>query len=361
LIKIVVYLALPFPKVDCHSFLGLSLISGFPIYRGFIVPLNGCRCNGIKIVPLDGCCCNGIKIVPLDGLNCMVRQIFLERIKNLRCEKKIEILLGNKMYDTKQPQQVSNTMSAMIVTVNKRVNAGMKELAKEVSKQTIATCAAKYGFAADEMLDFIEREFDLKGASKAKKAASDSDGEDAPKKKGGRPKMTEEEKEAAAEKRKEAKKAAKIAEREQKKAEKLAAAELAKEQKKQEREAAKAKKAEEKAAEKAALKEKKAAEKAAAKEAKKASGSESASEADEMSSLSGAESDDNESVKSAAKEKVVVIVAPTDPIIENKKTTKGGGAKAKAVEPVPEVKKAEPVEEVKVIKAKKTKKVKVEE
>ena len=287
----------------------------------------------------------------------------------MRREKKIEILLGNKMYDTKPPTKCINTMSAMIVTVNKRVSAGMKELAKEVSKQTIATCAEKYGFAAADMLDFIEREFELKGASKAKKVASDSDGDDAPKKKGGRPKMTDEEKAEAAEKRKEAKKAAKILEREQKKAEKLAAAELAKEQKKQEREAAKAKKAEEKAAEKLALKEKKAAEKAAAKEAKKASGSDSASEADDMSSLSGAELDDNESVMSTAKEKVVVIVAPTDPIIENKKTTKG--AKAKKTEPVPEVKEAEPVEaepveaepvaEVKVTKAKKTKKVKVEE
>jgi len=102
------------------------------------------------------------------------------------------------------PTKCINTMSAMIVTVNKRVSVGMKELAKEVSKQTIATCAEKYGFAAAEMLDFIEREFELKGASKAKKAASDSDGEDAPKKKGGRPKMTEEEKAEAAEKRKEA-------------------------------------------------------------------------------------------------------------------------------------------------------------
>jgi len=89
-----------------------------------------------------------------------------------------------------------------------------------------------------------------------------------------------------------------------------------------------------------------------------------------MSSLSGAESDDNESVKSTAKEKAVVIVATPDTIIENKKTKKNGGAKAKAVEPVEEakkaepaaeVKKAEPVEEVKVTKAKKTKKVKVEE
>jgi hypothetical protein len=29
-------LALPFPKVDCHSFLVLALISGFYIYRGLI-------------------------------------------------------------------------------------------------------------------------------------------------------------------------------------------------------------------------------------------------------------------------------------------------------------------------------------
>lgn len=264
------------------------------------------------------------------------------------------------------PNQVFNTMSAMIVTVNKRVSTGMKELAKEVSKQTIATCAEKYGFAAAEMLDFIEREFELKGASKAKKLASDSDTEGAPKKKGGRPKMTEEEKAEAAEKRKESKKQAKIAEREQKKTEKLAAAELAKEQKKQERDAAKTKKAEEKAAEKLALKEQKAAEKLAAKEAKKASGSDSA---DEMSSLSGAESDDNESVKSTAKEKEVVIVATPETIIEKKKTTKGAKAKKEikdepvAEEPVAEIK-DEPVAEVKVEvkpKTKKTKKVKVEE
>jgi hypothetical protein len=259
-------------------------------------------------------------------------------------------------------------MSAMIVTVNKRVSVGMKELAKEVSKQTIATCAEKYGFAAAEMLDFIEREFELKGASKAKKAASDSDGEGAPKKKGGRPKMTEEEKAEAAEKRKEAKKEAKIAEREQKKAEKLAAVELAKEQKKQEREALKIQKAEEKAAEKLALKEKKAAEKLAAKEAKKASGSESA---DEMSSLSGAESDDNESVKSTAKEKVVVIVATPDTIIEKKTTKSKAKKETKVVEPVAEVKeepaaeepvaeiKEEPVAEVKVEVKPKTKKTKM--
>ena len=263
------------------------------------------------------------------------------------------------------PNQVFNTMSAMTITVNKRVSVGMKELAKEVSKQTIATCAEKYGFAAAEMLDFIEREFELKGASKAKKLASDSDTEGAPKKKGGRPKMTEEEKAEAAEKRKEAKKQAKIAEREQKKAEKLAAVELAKEEKKQEREAAKAKKTEEKAAEKLALKEKKAAEKLAAKEAKKASGSESA---DEMSSLSGAESDDNESVKSTAKEKEVVIVATPETIIEKKTTKSKAKKETKVVEPVAEVKEEpvaeEPVAEVKVEvkpKAKKTKKVKVEE
>jgi hypothetical protein len=41
---------------------------------------------------------------PLYGLNCMVCKFFLGWIKNLRCEKKIEILLGNKMYDTKHPQ-----------------------------------------------------------------------------------------------------------------------------------------------------------------------------------------------------------------------------------------------------------------
>jgi len=296
---------------------------------------------------------------------------FLRVKKKLRSEKKIEILLGNKVYGRKPKQVCINTMSAMIVTVNKRVSAGMKDLAKEVSKQTIATCAEKYGFAAAEMLEFIEREFELKGASKAKKLAEDAD--DAPKKKGGRPKMTDEEKAEAAEKRKEAKKAAKIAEREQKKAEKLAAAELAKEQKKAEREAAKAQKAEEKAAEKLALKEQKAAEKKAAKEAKKAAGSESASEADEMSSLSGAESDDNESVKSVAKEEVKKPAAKVEVAAEVTEEVKPKAKKAKkaAAEVTVEVKPAakvevkpvaeEPKAEVKVTKAKKTKKVQISE
>jgi len=84
------------------------------LYGIEIVPFYGCRCNwveivplyGIEIVPLYGCRWNWVEIVPLYGLNCMVCKIFLGWIKNLRREKKIEILLGNKMYDTKPPNQV---------------------------------------------------------------------------------------------------------------------------------------------------------------------------------------------------------------------------------------------------------------
>ena len=46
-------------------------------------------------------------------------------------------------------------MSAITVTVNKRVNAGMKELAEEVSKKTVIACALQYGFNEEEALALL--------------------------------------------------------------------------------------------------------------------------------------------------------------------------------------------------------------
>jgi len=58
------------------------------------------------------------------------------------------------MVSNPKPSTVS-TMSAMTVTVNKRVNAGMKALAEEVSKKTVIACAAQYGFNEEEALAML--------------------------------------------------------------------------------------------------------------------------------------------------------------------------------------------------------------
>jgi len=118
-------------------------------------------------------------------------------------------------------------MASVVVNVNDSVNVGLNKLVQEVSRQTIAACAEKYGFDVNEACEAMG--VLLKATEKkprAKKAASDSgsdsgsDAGDALKKKGGRAKMTEEEKAAAAEARKEKKAAERKEAAEAKKAEK---------------------------------------------------------------------------------------------------------------------------------------------
>ena len=98
-------------------------------------------------------------------------------------------------------------MASVIVSVNDSVNVGLNKLVQEVSRQTIAACAEKYGFdvnEACEAMGVLLQKAEKKPRSK--KTGSESGSETGSEtgdgvKKGGRAKMTEEEKAAAAEAR----------------------------------------------------------------------------------------------------------------------------------------------------------------
>ena len=70
-------------------------------------------------------------------------------------------------------------MASVVINVNDSVNSGLNKLVQEVSRQTIAACAEKYGFDVDEaceMFGVLLKAADKKPRTKktASESASDS-------------------------------------------------------------------------------------------------------------------------------------------------------------------------------------------